>query len=292
MAAPAGHHLPSGEIVAIDGRHHLDHLARPHLLRCIGCPIHFHRAGAGMTIRAVKSQRRAHDPHRPHEVVNGNPLQYLNVLEHLVRCSAWRRLLRRKRAAEQPYRSKRGNRDEHFPEVPVSCHQSPSNCGAANPGCSRLSGGALVTRAGPRSRPTGRSVPGHRRYYLPNALFLRLRFYFQNVNLSAICTSRGGAAFTTWPNRSLSMSPFTATGPKNCAWLKVLNVSRRNCSVFVSVNLKDRQQREIEIEHARSVEGAARGGARSAQSVRAEQRRIEIRQPIARIAVQVQRPAV
>jgi hypothetical protein len=36
----------------------------------------------------------------------------------------------------------------------------------------------------------------------------------QKVNLSAACIRRGGAALTTWPNKALSMSPFTAAGPK------------------------------------------------------------------------------
>jgi hypothetical protein len=35
------------------------------------------------------------------------------------------------------------------------------------------------------------------------------------VNFRAICTSRGGAAFTTLPNVLLLKSPSTATGPKN-----------------------------------------------------------------------------
>src|SRR5579871_1857564 len=39
----------------------------------------------------------------------------------------------------------------------------------------------------------------------------------QNVNFSASCTRRGGAARTTCPNVRLLMSPSTATGPKNCA---------------------------------------------------------------------------
>jgi hypothetical protein len=39
----------------------------------------------------------------------------------------------------------------------------------------------------------------------------------QKKNFTAPCTSRGGAAFTTWPNRLLLMSPFTAKGPKKLA---------------------------------------------------------------------------
>src|SRR6516165_1553823 len=40
-------------------------------------------------------------------------------------------------------------------------------------------------------------------------------FHIQKVNFSATGMSRGGAAFTTWPNNLVSMSPFTAAGPKN-----------------------------------------------------------------------------
>jgi len=39
--------------------------------------------------------------------------------------------------------------------------------------------------------------------------------FHQKANLTANCISRGGAAFTTWPKRSLSISPLTAAGPKN-----------------------------------------------------------------------------
>ena len=46
------------------------------------------------------------------------------------------------------------------------------------------------------------------------ALVRLLTWAAQNVNLSAACIRRGGAALTTWPNKALSMSPFTAAGPK------------------------------------------------------------------------------
>src|SRR5205823_3452768 len=62
----------------------------------------------------------------------------------------------------------------------------------------------------------------------------------QNVNFSASCMSRGGAACTTWPNVPVPKSPFTAAGPKNWAWLNVLNVSNRNWSAFLSVSANDR----------------------------------------------------
>src|ERR1700676_1655369 len=68
----------------------------------------------------------------------------------------------------------------------------------------------------------------------------------QNVYLSATCTSRGGMAFTIFPNRGLEKSPFTDAGPKNCERLNVLKVSRRNCNAFVSLTRKD-------LSRARSV---------------------------------------
>jgi len=37
----------------------------------------------------------------------------------------------------------------------------------------------------------------------------------QKMYLSATCINRGDAAFTTWPKSLLSISPSTATGPKN-----------------------------------------------------------------------------
>jgi hypothetical protein len=43
----------------------------------------------------------------------------------------------------------------------------------------------------------------------------RSLYSYQNVNFSATCMRRGGAAFTTCPNRLLDLSPSTATGPKN-----------------------------------------------------------------------------
>ena len=60
----------------------------------------------------------------------------------------------------------------------------------------------------------------------------------QNMNLSAACISRGGAAFTTWPNKVFVTPPSTADGPKNCTWLNTLNVSSLNCNSLVSVNAR------------------------------------------------------
>src|SRR5215471_593877 len=47
------------------------------------------------------------------------------------------------------------------------------------------------------------------------------------------------------------------------------------------------QHREIEVQHSRSMKRPARGAARRSQGVIAKSERVEIRQPIARIAVEV-----
>jgi hypothetical protein len=44
---------------------------------------------------------------------------------------------------------------------------------------------------------------------------LKYQWPNQNVNFSASCTSRGGAAFTTCPKVPVPKSPLTAAGPKN-----------------------------------------------------------------------------
>ena len=85
MAAPAGHHLPAVEVVAIDGGHHLDHPSSYQLSRIVGGPIDFLGARAGMALGAVKTQSGAHDAHRSHEVVYGNSFEHLNIFEDLIR---------------------------------------------------------------------------------------------------------------------------------------------------------------------------------------------------------------
>src|ERR1700679_3039216 len=69
----------------------------------------------------------------------------------------------------------------------------------------------------------------------------------QNVNLSASCISRGEAVCTTSPNSGLLILPLTAPGPKNWVWLKVLNVSRRNCRDLDSENRKFRSRAILEL---------------------------------------------
>ncbi len=105
VTGPAGHHLPSGEVVAIDGRHHPHHSASPDLLGCVGCPIDFLSAGSFVTIRAIKTEGSAHDAHCAHEIVYGHALHYLNILEGRVRGLLGRGRLSlgsSERAADQP----------------------------------------------------------------------------------------------------------------------------------------------------------------------------------------------
>src|SRR6185369_9083870 len=121
VAGPAGHHLPPGEVVAIDGRHHPDHSASPDLLGCVGCPIDFLRAGSFVAIRAIKTEGSAHDAHRPHEIVYGHVLQYLNVLEDRVRGLLSRGRLSlgsSERAADQPDNCHYGSRGTYFERSP------------------------------------------------------------------------------------------------------------------------------------------------------------------------------
>ncbi len=61
----------------------------------------------------------------------------------------------------------------------------------------------------------------------------------QNMSLTPSWTSLGESALTTWPKAELVISPLTEAGPKNCAWLKVLNVSRRSCKARDSPKLID-----------------------------------------------------
>src|SRR5260370_8049645 len=83
MAAPAGHHLASGEIVFVDGGHHRHHPAGDHFSLSIRGPIDAVGTGPGMTLRAVKAQGSGHYSHGPHEIVHGNSSQHLAIVETL-----------------------------------------------------------------------------------------------------------------------------------------------------------------------------------------------------------------
>ena len=85
MAGPARHKLASPEIVPINGGDHVHHRARRPLSRSIRRPIYLVRAGPNVTIRAVELKGGRHDPHRPQEIVHGNSLERLDVLEDLFR---------------------------------------------------------------------------------------------------------------------------------------------------------------------------------------------------------------
>jgi hypothetical protein len=54
--------------------------------------------------------------------------------------------------------------------------------------------------------------------------------------LKAICEMRGAAALTALPNVASLMFPSTERLPSNCAWLKVLKVSKRNSRDLLSVS--------------------------------------------------------
>ena len=85
MASPAGHHLASAEVGLVDSRNHVHHIARHPLSRRVGRPIDPVRTSVGVTIRTVELKRRGHDAHRLQEIIHGNTLQCLDVLEDLVR---------------------------------------------------------------------------------------------------------------------------------------------------------------------------------------------------------------
>ncbi len=84
MTRPARDDLSSVEVVAIDGRDHLDHPARGALLGRVVLPFGIGRSRAGMAIAAADGQRRGKQPHRAHEFVDRDPFQDLHVLEDLI----------------------------------------------------------------------------------------------------------------------------------------------------------------------------------------------------------------
>jgi hypothetical protein len=84
MAGPAGDDLPSVEVVAVDRGHHLHHPARRPFPWRVERPVDVVRAGGRMAADAVRTDRRRHDPHRQHEVVDADALQRLDVLEHVL----------------------------------------------------------------------------------------------------------------------------------------------------------------------------------------------------------------
>ena len=71
MARIARDALYSREVPAIDVGHHLDHAARGSLCRSrVGDKIGLVRAGVGMTVRAIKTQRRGDDAHAREKIVH------------------------------------------------------------------------------------------------------------------------------------------------------------------------------------------------------------------------------
>ena len=84
MTGPARHDLATVEVRAIDVVDHRDHRARRLLPRGIVFPLRIRRAGAGVAVAAAQAQRGREDAHGPHELVDRNALEHLNVLEDLV----------------------------------------------------------------------------------------------------------------------------------------------------------------------------------------------------------------
>src|SRR5688500_8826672 len=84
MTGEAGHHLPPAEVRLVDRVDHDHHAAGhlfPRVLVCILGPIA--AALVEMTVGAVETGSRGEDAHRPHELIDGNAFQDLNVLEDL-----------------------------------------------------------------------------------------------------------------------------------------------------------------------------------------------------------------
>ena len=74
MAGPAGHHLAAAEVVLVDLLHHLDHAARHLLPRVVGGkpgPVAIVRHVA---VLARHAERRRKEPHRRHELIDGDAL--------------------------------------------------------------------------------------------------------------------------------------------------------------------------------------------------------------------------
>ena len=114
MTGVAGHHLPPGEAGGVDRGHHPHHPARgPLQVVVVGVLRPVAAALVDVAIGAVEPGRRRKEPHRPHELVDGNALEDLDVLEDLL---GHRRplflpgLAAHQRRAQQPHRRHRADR--------------------------------------------------------------------------------------------------------------------------------------------------------------------------------------
>lgn len=65
---------------------------------------------------------------------------------------------------------------------------------------------------------------------------------------------RGASAFTTRPNRLLEKAPFTAAGPKRLRVIENMDSSRAELQLLRFRNMERFQQREVGVEHSRSIE--------------------------------------
>src|SRR5262245_56563613 len=85
MTGVAGHDLTAAEVALIDPGNHLHHPARgPLEVVVVGVLRPAPAAFIDMAVSAVHAERRGEEPHRPHELVDRNALEHLNVLEDLL----------------------------------------------------------------------------------------------------------------------------------------------------------------------------------------------------------------
>ena len=112
VTGPAGDHLAAAEVVPVDRGNHLHHAARGSLPRRVECPVHVVGPGRRVAANAVRSDGSRHDSHGQHEVVHGQTLQCLHVLERLVhgRRLGGRRLAVLRR--HQPARTRQRREDD------------------------------------------------------------------------------------------------------------------------------------------------------------------------------------
>ena len=79
MARVACHFPPPVEIILVDCKHHLHHVARPLLGRLVIVI----KVVCFVAVVATHTQRSRYVPHRRHQLASGNILQHLNILESL-----------------------------------------------------------------------------------------------------------------------------------------------------------------------------------------------------------------
>ena len=131
----AGDQLAPAEIRAVDLGHHRDHAPRGPLSRVrvggVRVPAGVAR---GMAVLTRQPQRRGKDPHRPHELIHGDALQHLNVLEDLVcdhRFGFSRGLTMNEREEEHAQQRTRERSDLHATESTIGRQTRRTGAGRA-----------------------------------------------------------------------------------------------------------------------------------------------------------------